>query len=167
MGRGDWFFGENTYLWEKSFIMDPIYIWLIIAFVLAAIEVMFQCMWAICLAFGCLGGIVTAAMGLSVPVQIGTTAVVSVIVFFTFMPVMRKIYAVRAESRAHRTGMEALLGRKATVTEEIRPGELGRARIDGDSWQVTAPGQEQTIRSGQQVVVTAYDSIILTVEPIS
>lgn len=147
--------------------MDPIYIWLIIAFVLAAIEVMFQCMWAICLAFGCLGGIVTAAMGLSVPVQIGTTAVVSVIVFFTFMPVMRKIYAVRAESRAHRTGMEALLGRKATVTEEIRPGELGRARIDGDSWQVTAPGQEQTIRSGQQVVVTAYDSIILTVEPIS
>lgn len=147
--------------------MDPIYIWLIIAFVLAAIEVMFQCMWAICLAFGCLGGIVTAAMGLSVPVQIGTTAVVSVIEFFTFMPVMRKIYAVRAENRAHRTGMDALLGRKATVTEEIRPGELGRARIDGDSWQVKAPGQEQTIHHGQQVVVTAYDSIILTVEPIS
>ena len=147
--------------------MDPIYICLIIAFVLAAIEVMFQCMWAICLALGCLGGIVAAAMGASVPIQIVTTAAVSVIEFFTLMPVMRKIYAARAENRTHRTGMDALLGRKATVTEAIRPGRLGRARIDGDSWQVKAPGHEQTIHDGQQVIVTAYDSIILTVEPIS
>lgn len=147
--------------------MDAIFVWLIIGLVLAAIEVIFQCVWAICLAFGCLGGFVAASFGVSIPFQIGATAVVSVIEFFTFMPVMRKFYAVRAQSKEHRTGMDALLGRKATITDEIRPGEIGRARIDGDSWQVKAPGHDTVIGRGEKVVVTAYDSIILTVEPIS
>ena len=65
-----------------------------------------------------------------------------------------------------RTGMDALLGRKAVVTHEIRPGELGRARIDGDNWQVRAPGVRTVIRHGEEVSVTGYDSIILTVEPL-
>lgn len=60
--------------------------------------------------------------------------------------------------------MDALLGRRATVTHEIRPGRLGRARIDGDNWQVQAPGVGHVIPAGREVTVTSYDSIILTVE---
>ena len=62
-----------------------------------------------------------------------------------------------------RTGMDALLGRRATVTHAIRPGELGRARIDGDNWQVQCPSATEEIKAGTEVVVTSYDSIILTV----
>jgi membrane protein implicated in regulation of membrane protease activity len=59
--------------------------------------------------------------------------------------------------------MDALLGRRATVTQEIKPGELGRARIDGDNWQVRAPGIHTTITRGEEVIVNSYDSIILNV----
>ena len=62
-----------------------------------------------------------------------------------------------------RTGMDALLGRRATVIHPIHPGRLGRARIDGDNWQVQAPSVCEVIPDGTEVVVTGYDSIILTV----
>ena len=35
--------------------------------------------------------------------------------------------------------------------------------LDGDNWQVRAPGIEVEIPEGAEVSVTAYDSIILTV----
>lgn len=66
-------------------------------------------------------------------------------------------------AHAARTGMDALLGRRAIVTETVRPGSLGRARIDGDNWQVQAPSEPMAIPVGAEVIVTGYDSIILTV----
>lgn len=70
---------------------------------------------------------------------------------------------MKRTGREARTGMDALLGRKAVVTNEIRPGDTGRVRIDGDNWQAVAPGVNFTIHKGTETVVTAYDSIILTV----
>ena len=68
--------------------------------------------------------------------------------------------------RAVTTGpsMDALLGRRAVVTETIHPGKLGRARIDGDNWQVRTPHDDSLVERGKEVVVIAYDSIILTAE---
>ncbi len=43
------------------------------------------------------------------------------------------------------------------------PGEKGRARIDGDSWQVVAPGEPYAVPVGAEVIVTDYDSIVLAV----
>lgn len=63
--------------------------------------------------------------------------------------------------------MDALLGRKAIISEEITPERLGRARIDGDNWQVKSTGEPKTIKRGTEVVVIGYDSIILEVKPIN
>ncbi len=46
-------------------------------------------------------------------------------------------------------------------------GHLGRARIDGDNWQVRCPESTAEIPAGNEVVVTSYDSIILTVTPLT
>jgi membrane protein implicated in regulation of membrane protease activity len=73
---------------------------------------------------------------------------------------------ISKEGGAALTGMDALIGRKAIVTEDVRPGEKGRARIDGDVWQVVAPGVDSIISRGAEVTVTAYNSIILTVAPV-
>lgn len=59
--------------------------------------------------------------------------------------------------------MDALLGRHGTVTEEIRPGKLGRVRIDGDNWQARLESPKAGAKRGDTVVVASYDSIILTV----
>lgn len=137
-------------------------IWLCAALILMLVEVLSQAIWAFCLAVGCL---IAAALSLITPslaVQGISIGVGAVLAWLLLAPLVRKWEHKR--SKTTRTGMDALLGRRAIVTDEIRPGELGRARIDGDYWQVRAPGIATPIHRGAEVTVTAYDSIILTVE---
>lgn len=145
--------------------MEAWLIWLIAAAVLIVLEVSTQMMWALCLGVGALAAMVAALCGLDVVWQVVSMAVMSVAAYLIFLPMFKRLHS-REESRESRTGMDALLGRRAVVTHEILPDRLGRARIDGDNWQVKAPGEQSVVAAGTEVVVVAYDSIILTVEPI-
>lgn len=138
-------------------------IWLIVAAVLVVIEVLTQMMWALCLSVGALAAMICALFGLGFTWQAVALAAGAVGFYLIMLPWFRKRWDKKSAHTA-RTGMDALLGRTATVTSEIRPGELGRARIDGDNWQVKAPGVNEPIHRGEEVVVSSYDSIILTVE---
>lgn len=146
--------------------MEMWIIWLIVAACLVIVEVLTQMIWTLCLAIGCLVSLVASLFGVSLIWQILLMAISSVVAFIWLMPVFRRWHesSNRRHRRDDRTGMDALLGRKAVVTEEIRPGKLGRARIDGDSWQVcsSCPG---IIKCGTEVTVISYDSIILRVQP--
>lgn len=140
-------------------------IWLIIAGVLIIIEVMTQMLWALCLAVGAAGGLLADLCGADALWQTIIMIVCSILVYVTVLPWYRRRQN-RLSAHSARTGMDALLGRRAIVTERIRPGRTGRARIDGDNWQVTAPGISADIPAGTEVTVTGYDSIILTVTPV-
>lgn len=145
--------------------MEAWIIWLIAASVLLVVEIATQMMWALCLTIGSLGAMVCALAGLDPGWQVAAVAVLSTVAYLLLLPLYRRWHA-RQDARAARTGMDALEGRRATVTHAIRPGQLGRARIDGDNWQVRAPGVDREIRAGEEVSVTGYDSIILTVTPL-
>ncbi|MCM1476927.1 MAG: NfeD family protein [Bacteroides sp.] len=140
-------------------------IWLIAAAVLLIVEVMTQMMWALCLTIGALCALAANLAGAGLPVQFAALMVASIVAYVALLPVFKRWHAKKSEKIA-RTGMDALLGRRAVVTHAIKPEHLGRARIDGDNWQVRTSGHRDEIPSGTEVVVTAYDSIILTVEPI-
>lgn len=144
-------------------------IWIIVAVVLLLGELLTQSIWMLCVAAGCVAGLAGALCGIDPAWQIGLTAVASVIAYFALMPwFKRRIYMKQSRDLQNaRTGMDALLGRRATVTHEIKPGELGRARIDGDNWQVKAIGETDVIHRGEEVVVNGYDSIILSVQRVS
>lgn len=148
--------------------MEMWIIWLIVAAALVITEVLTQMIWTLCLAIGCIGALVASLFGASIVWQIVIMAIVSVVAFVWLIPVFKRWHeeSNRKERRDDRTGMDALLGRKAIVTEEIRPGQLGRARIDGDNWQVKS-SVDETIKNGSEVVVTSYDSIILHVKPMA
>lgn len=144
--------------------MESWIIWLIAACVLILLEVISQAVWAFCFAIGCVAAIAVSFITDSAAIQAISVAVVGLLSWVLLAPIVRKW-----ESKRHkesRTGMDALLGRHAIVTQEIKPGELGRVQIDGDNWQVKAPGAEAVIARGAEVSVIAYDSIILSVEPI-
>lgn len=145
--------------------MDTWIVWLIVAIVLIAIEVLSQMVWTLCMAVGCLGAIIASLCGVNLWYQIIILAATSVVAFIVLMPLFKKWHEThgRLHPRDDRTGMDALLGRRATVTERIMPGMTGRARIDGDNWQVKAPGIDITINPGDEVIVTAYDGNILIV----
>lgn len=149
--------------------MDTWVIWLIIIGVLLIIEVLTQMMWALCLAVGCIAGIIGSLCGLTVLWQIIITSIASIAAYILLVPLFQKWHALSVDKKGKkaRTGMDALLGRKAIISEEITPERLGRARIDGDNWQVKSTGEPKTIKRGTEVVVTGYDSIILEVKPIN
>lgn len=136
-------------------------IWLIAAIVLLLLEVLSQAVWSLCFAIGCLVAMVTSIYFDSLAIQGIVVAVSAIISWILFAPAIRKW----EKSRGHgsHTGMDALIGRTAVVTEDIQPGKMGRARIDGDYWQVQAPEVERTISIGENVVVTGYESIVLNV----
>lgn len=148
--------------------MDAWIVWLILAIVMIVIEVASQWLWTLCMALGFVAAMVMELCGAVLTAQIVAIPVVAIVAYFALMPLARKWYAAswRHHSHADRTGMDALLGRRAVVTREIRPGHLGYARIDGDFWQVKAPDVTEVVPVGTFMVVTAYDSIILTVQPI-
>lgn len=148
--------------------MDAWIIWLIVAAVLVVIEILTQMVWTLCLAVGCVGAIVADLCGADVVWQIVVMAATSVVAFLVLMPWFKRWHDTSSPHDRHesRTGMDALPGRRAVVTAEIRPGMTGRVRIDGDSWQVRAGGCESVIGRGSEVVVQSYDGNILEVVPV-
>ena len=149
--------------------MDVWIIWLIAVGVLLIIEVLTQMMWALCLAIGCVAGLVLSLFDVSFYWQIILMAAVALLSYIFLVPAFQKWHALSVDKngRKSRTGMDALLGRRAIITEEVSPDRPGRARIDGDNWQVKCVKGESKLLRGTEVVVTGYASIILEVEPCS
>ncbi len=144
--------------------MDLWILWLAVTGVLLILEIAFQWVWTLCLAIGCIVAMIGALCDASLLMQIVYMSASAVLAYILLIPVLNKWQDKARSKPKARTGMDALLGRVAVVTDEIKPGRLGRARIDGDYWQVRLPGATQTVHRGEEVIVTGYDSIILTVE---
>lgn len=142
--------------------------WIIIAIVLLIVELLTQMIWTLCLAVGCIVAVVVNLSGLDAAWQVSVCGIGSVVAYFSLIPWFRK-WQQRQEKRRGRdtrTGMDALPGRRAMVTEAIAGGRLGRVRIDGDSWQARLTDSDAELPVGSEVVVEAYDSNILTVSPV-
>lgn len=148
--------------------MENWIIWLIIIGALLIIEVLSQMMWALCLAVGCVAAVIASLLGADVIWQVCIAAIGSLAAYLLLVPLFQKWHALSVDKKGKnaRTGMDALLGRRAVVSEKITADRPGRARIDGDNWQVRAVGRNRVIERGTEVVVTGYDSIILEVEPV-
>lgn len=149
--------------------MDLWIIWIIVFGIFLIVELLTQMMWALCLAVGCAVGTILSLTGIPFYWQIIIMAIVALLAYIIMVPAFQKWHAMSVDKKGKksRTGMDALLGRRAIVSEEILPDRPGRVRIDGDNWQVKCVRNQFKIPRGTEVVVTGYDSIILEVEPCS
>lgn len=143
-------------------------IWLIVAAVLVTIEVMTQMVWTLCLGIGCLGSLVASLCGADLTTQIAVMAFTAMLAYIVLVPYFKRLHLRVAEREGNtlRTGMDALIGREATVVSAIEPGGTGRVKADGDNWQARARKPGESFRVGDRVRIHSYDSIILTVEPV-
>ncbi|MCM1532685.1 MAG: NfeD family protein [Ruminococcus flavefaciens] len=146
--------------------MESWIIWLIVAAVLVVIEVLTQMVWTLCLAIGCVGGLIADLAGADLGVQLIVMAVTAVVAFIVLMPMFKRWHdsSNHHTKPCNRTGMDALLGRRGKVLEDVLPDSLGRVKIDGDNWQVKAMGIVTPLVVGTEVIVTGYDGNILIVE---
>lgn len=147
--------------------MNMAVVWLIVAAVLLLIELLTQSIWAVCLAIGALLAAVVAWVPLPLVWQVSVAAAGALVFGIISVPLVRKWREAsqRRGARTDRTGMDALMGRRASVISPIAPGTVGRVKIDGDNWQAVAPAAHEEIPVGATVIVTGYESIILTVTP--
>lgn len=145
--------------------MEAWIIWLIVAATFLIVEVLTQTLWSLCLAIGTLLALAVSLLGASPVWQLVGLSVGTGLAYLMLKPWLMRMRLGTNGPQAHdtRTGMDALPGRRAIVVDEIRPGHTGRVRIDGDNWQVIAPGVDTTVPRGREVVVTGYESIILQV----
>lgn len=141
-------------------------IWLIAALALMIVEVMTGTIAAACLSAGCLWAIVAAVSGGSLVLQFVVAAVGAVVAFGVIPPLIRKYRLNSSHHSSDASNMDAIIGRRGTVTQPIQEGSAGRVRIDGDSWQAVADAKYCPVMTGDTVEVESYDSIIIKVRPL-
>lgn len=141
--------------------MDPWLIWLIVAAVLAVVEI-----FTLTAALGMLSAaaLVTAgcaALGLPLPLQFLVFAVVATVTVLFVRPL-----AVRhvLQPQAARFGIDALVGRAAYVVSEVS-GRGGRVRIDGEEWTARAYDETLVIPPGKTVDVIEISGTTAFVYP--
>ena len=149
---------------------EPWIIWLIACGILLITEVLTQMLWALCLAVGCLLGFAGDLCGASPLWQFVLFIVGDLLSYVLLVPLFQRWHALQVDrkGKAARTGMDALLDRRAVLADEITAERPGRGRIDGDNWQMVSDDKAvPAIPRGTEVVVTGYDSIILRVKPVT
>lgn len=141
-------------------------LWLIAAIVLVIVEICTAGFGSICFAIGAAFSALVAGLGVdSIAWQIVVFAVVSLLTFIFLRPVV--IRFLEKKSKDVKTNADALIGRKAVVSERIDGAQhTGRVAVDGDDWKaVSADGS--VIEKGAEVEIINRDSIILTVKSLN
>lgn len=140
--------------------MESWHIWIIASLALFIIEIFTTGFAVICLAFGAAVGAVSAACGGSVEAQFIWFSVFTVVSFLFVRPVMLKSFD---KTNCKRSGVEALVGRIAVVSETIdSQAGTGRIAVDGDDWKAVSEGDD-IIGIGEKVEIISIDSIVVTV----
>ena len=145
--------------------MEGWHIWIIIALVFVIIEMFTSGFAVMCISIGCLFGAVASAIDWELKWQLLVFAIGTALAFMTVRPLVYKFFYKK--SHEVKTNMDALVGRKALVTELIE-GDLhqGRVKVDGDDWKAVSL-ETEAIEVGEAVEITALNSVIVTVKKIS
>ena len=141
--------------------MESWIVWLVLAAVLGVAEVMTTTLALGLLAVAALVAAVVGGVGLGLPFQLGAFALTAV----AGLGVVRPL-AVRhiRQPPLLRSGTSALVGRSATVVEEVTA-LGGRVRIGGEVWSARSYDESQVIPTGSAVDVFAIEGATALVHP--
>lgn len=142
--------------------MEPWHIWVIVALVFVIVEIFTSGFAVMCISVGCLFGALASSLDWELKWQLLAFAVGTAVAFMTVRPLVCRLFYKK--SGEVKTNVDALVGRKAVVSERIA-GEFnsGRVKVDGDDWKAVSSGAE-SIEVGEVVEITAVNSVILTVK---
>jgi membrane protein implicated in regulation of membrane protease activity len=104
-------------------------------------------------AVGAVAGAVTAALGGGIVLQVVLFVAVSVALLAVVRPIAARH---RSQTAGSATGIDALRGRQAVVTERV-DGSGGRIKLAGEIWSARALHAEQSYAVGEQVDVVEID----------
>lgn len=142
-------------------IMEVWHIWAIIALILVIIEIFTPGFAVLCLAFGAVAAAVASACSATFAWQLIWFSIVTLAAFVLVRPFLLKTF--KRSKGGRESGINALAGRQATVTERISSVDnTGRAAIDGDDWKAVSVNGDD-IEKGEKVIIESVESVILRV----
>lgn len=134
-------------------------LWLIAALVAGALEIKLSGFVMLWFALGALASTLAAAAGLGINVQLALFTLVSASLFAASRTIFKEVF-MRSSDRM-KTGVEAMVGQEAVVTESLADPHGGTVRINGELW--TARSLSGPVAEGERVVVEQIDGLKLWV----
>jgi|SRR5579875_1271980 len=135
-------------------------IWVIAAAALAIAEALSLNLVLIMCAGGAALAAVVAALGLAAPIQVLVFAIVSLGLVVLVRPIA--IRHMQQTPELSRTGVDALVGRTATVISTV-DAHHGRVKIGGDEWSAQSYDSSQVLNAGDVVRVMEIRGVIALV----
>lgn len=136
--------------------------WLAVGLAMAVLEIFTPGFAALCFGIGALASSVIAAVGLDIKWQVAAFAVFSFLALVFARPFFKKLFSNGKPEV--KSGVDALIGRKARVEVDIIPGYPGgRVTVDGESWRAVS-ADDTPLRKGEAVVILCVNSVVLTVK---
>ena len=144
-----------------EWMTNPLIIWLAVLILLVVIEIFTLGLTTIWFAGGALAAIIAAALGAPVWLQILLAGIVSAVLLFFTRPVAVKYFNRDRE----KTNAESLVGRQAIVISEIdNLRGTGQVAVNGMEWTARNIMDDQTISSGEVVIIRGINGVKLLVE---
>ncbi|MFL5348271.1 MAG: NfeD family protein [Hyalangium sp.] len=134
-------------------------LWIIAALVFGALEIKLSGFVTLWFAVGAAAAALAGAIGLGLNGQLLLFTLVSVALFVSSRTIFKKGF-MRSASPL-KTGVEAMLGQEAVVTEAITDPHGGTVRINGELW--TARTLAGPVAEGERVTVEQIDGLKLWV----
>lgn len=140
---------------------SPAIIWLIIAIVLAIVELSTMGLVTIWFAIGAVVSMIFALLGGNIWVQLISFIVVSTVILVAVRPLAEK-YVNRSIKK---TNIDAVVGRKLIAKTDIdNLHGMGKVDFEGSTWIAQSSNDEITIRAGEEVRVVKVVGAKLIVE---
>ncbi|WP_404465143.1 NfeD family protein [Micrococcus antarcticus] len=139
------------------------WLWLVLALVLAGVEVLTLDLLFLMLAAGAAAGGVAALAGADLWVQIVLFAVVSLLMLTAVRPAaLRRLHSDDAASASY---LDTLPGRRLTADAAITR-ESGLIGVDGDTWSARVDAGAPDAEPGTDVRILRVDGATLIVAPV-
>lgn len=127
-------------------------VWFAIIIIAAFIEINTMDLTSVWFSIGAVVAFVIAIIGWNPVVQIAAFVTVSILLLLSVRPIAKNYFRTNLVN----TNADRLVGKVASCTKEIRPGERGEVKVDGQYWTA--------ITSGDEIVLVDEKVEILSIE---
>jgi membrane protein implicated in regulation of membrane protease activity len=134
-------------------------LWIVAALVFGALEIKLSGFVTLWFAVGALVSALASALGLGIDGQILLFTLVSATLFGASRTIFKQAFMRSASPM--KTGVEAMVGQEAVVTEALAEPHGGTVRINGELW--TARSLAGPVAEGERVTVEQVDGLKLWV----
>ena len=141
--------------------MDPqimILIWFIVIIISAFIEINTMDLTSVWFSIGALIAFILAIIGFDFIWQILVFIIISIVLLLSVRPIAKNYFRTNIVS----TNADRLVGKIAICTKEIRPGERGEVKIDGQNWTAITSGDDSVLVD-EKVEILAIEGVKLIV----